>query len=83
MTVDRYTLSPSEFPELLSEIPDPPAKLNVRGTLPSYEDFRFLAVVGSRKHSEYAEKVVEHLILDLQGYPICVVSGLALGRDVK
>ncbi|MEX2405175.1 MAG: DNA-processing protein DprA [Candidatus Paceibacterota bacterium] len=80
-TVDRYTLNPDQFPPLLSEIPDPPEKLHVRGTLPDPSSHQFLAVVGSRKHSKYGKEVVETLIEALEGTPSCVVSGLALGID--
>ncbi len=70
----------SEFPKRLREIPDPPKKLYLSGTLPP-EDHRWLAVVGSRKYSNYGKEVCEKLIAGLEGYPVAVVSGLALGID--
>jgi DNA processing protein len=73
-------LTAAEFPKLLREIPDAPQELYVRGTLPK-EGLRYLAVVGSRKITQYGKTVVEHLISGLSGYPICIVSGLALGVD--
>ena len=73
-------LATAEFPKLLREIPDAPTSLYVRGTLPP-ENFSYLAVVGSRKISHYGKAVIEHLISGLTGYPICIVSGLALGVD--
>ncbi len=73
-------LSQNEFPPLLSEIPQPPKQLYVQGSLPSY-DVRWLAVVGSRKYSHYGKDVCQHLISGLRGYPIVIVSGLALGID--
>lgn len=69
-----------EFPALLAEIPDPPQHLFVRGTLPD-PSFRWLCVVGSRKHSSYGAAACQKLIRELAGYPIVVVSGLALGID--
>jgi DNA processing protein len=74
------TLSPSEFPHLLGEIPDPPKTLNYRGVLPEPK-MKLLAVVGSRKYSTYGKQVVEHLISGLREYNIGIVSGLALGID--
>lgn len=68
------------IPHLLTEIPQPPKQLYLRGVLPSYE-LRWLAVVGSRKHSHYGKDVCEHLIRGLAGYPVVIVSGLALGID--
>ena len=74
------TLNYKEFPLLLHEIPDAPTSLNYRGTLPP-PDTACLAVVGSRKYSSYGKQVVDHLISGLRGYPVCIVSGLALGID--
>lgn len=73
-------LAPSEFPRRLKEITDPPKKLYIEGTLPP-EDHKWLAVVGSRKYSNYGKEVTETLIAGLSGYPIVIVSGLALGID--
>ncbi|MBX2866739.1 DNA-processing protein DprA [Candidatus Kaiserbacteria bacterium] len=69
-----------ECPPYLCEIPDPPEQLYVRGKLPP-SDTTYLAVVGSRKYTEYGRRVVETLIQDLRGHNICIVSGLALGID--
>lgn len=73
-------LPPEDFPPLLKEITDPPKKLYLQGTLPP-EDYKWLAVVGSRKYSNYGREAVEMLVAGLQGYPIVIVSGLALGID--
>jgi DNA processing protein len=73
-------LSPSEFPPLLTEIPDSPKQLYVRGALPS-TDRAWLAVVGSRTMTPYGKQACEHLIGGLAGYPIVIVSGLAFGVD--
>jgi len=70
-----------EFPELLQEIPDKPKKLFYRGELPDWENKIFLTVVGSRRFSEYGRAVCEKLIKELAGYPIVIISGLALGTD--
>ena len=72
-------LPKKEFPPLLNEINDPPKSLRVIGEIPRTE--KYLAVVGSRKYSEYGKAVCEKLIEGLRGYPITIVSGLALGMD--
>ena len=78
-----YTIiSKEKIPALLKEIPKPPKKLYVRGTLPSLE-LKWLAVVGSRACSTYGRQVVRHLISALTGYPIVIVSGLAYGIDAE
>lgn len=73
-------LSPEQFPPLLREINDPPEQLFVRGALPP-EDAKLLCVVGARKYTSYGKDVCEKLIAGLRGFPIVIVSGLALGID--
>lgn len=70
----------ADFPRRLREITDPPKKLYLRGEFPP-EDYKYLCVVGSRKYSEYGRLAVEKLIAGLRGYPVVIVSGLALGID--
>lgn len=65
---------------LLKEIPDPPEKLYIRGTIPDWEQ-KFLCVVGARRYTSYGKEVCEKLIAGLRGKPITIVSGLALGID--
>jgi DNA processing protein len=73
-------LSLDEFPPLLLEINDSPKKLRYEGELP-IEGNKILTVVGSRKYSQYGREVCESIISCLRGYPITIVSGLALGMD--
>jgi len=75
-----HILGKDKFPPLLKEINDPPDLLYIRGALPNPEN-KVLAVIGSRKHSSYGKDVCEELIDGLRGYPITIVSGLALGMD--
>ncbi|MFZ2522923.1 MAG: DNA-processing protein DprA [Minisyncoccia bacterium] len=72
-------LDKKDFPPLLNEINDPPKSLRIAGKFPITE--KYLAVVGSRKYSEYGRAVCEKLIEGLAGYSITIVSGLALGMD--
>lgn len=73
-------IKPREALPLLMEIPQPPDELWMRGVLPSSE-MKCLAVVGSRNYTDYGRQVVEYLIGGLRGYPISIISGLALGID--
>jgi len=73
-------LERQDFPHQLLEIPDPPEKLWLRGSLPALET-KLLTVVGSRALTRYGRESCELLIEGLVGYPISVVSGLALGAD--
>ena len=69
-----------DFPPQLLEIPQVPDALYIKGTLPS-DDTLLLCVVGSRKYTEYGKEACEKIIAELRGYPIVIVSGLALGID--
>lgn len=77
-------LNPSDFSPhnlgLLHEIPQPPKGLWYQGKLPS-DELSLLAVVGSRKYTTYGKQVIEHLLTGLAGYPVGIVSGLAIGVD--
>lgn len=76
-TTDITTLP---IPDLLQEIADPPKHLTIRGVYPE-PTHTFLTVVGSRRYTPYGRHVCESLIRGLSGYPIVIVSGLALGID--
>ncbi len=73
-------LLPKDFPTLLKEIPDRPKVLYIRGELPP-KDTKYLCVVGSRATSIYGRRVCQQLIAGLAGYPVGIVSGMALGID--
>lgn len=77
---DIYKIEYVNIPERLKNIPRPPKHLYVIGKLPDINT-RILCIVGSRKHSRYAEKACRDIISGLNGYDICIVSGLALGID--
>ncbi len=75
-------LAHSEYPPLLKEIPgkDYPTHLYIRGALPD-PGVTYLCVVGSRATSVYGRRVTQSLIAGLAGYPVAIVSGMALGID--
>lgn len=78
--MQRRVLKQSQFPVLLQEIPSPPKELYVIGNILSEESI-WLAVVGTRKFSNYGKEVCEKIIEGLKGYDFVIVSGLALGID--
>ena len=71
---------PEEISEKLCEIPQPPEKLWLRGKMPPLGT-KFLTVVGSRALTRYGREACESLMQGLAGYPISIISGLALGAD--
>ncbi|MFA5791573.1 MAG: DNA-processing protein DprA [Candidatus Paceibacterota bacterium] len=73
-------LSKEKFPKALLEIPQPPLNLYVLGEMPP-ENLIYLCIVGSRKNTNYGREACEKIIAGLKGYPIVIVSGLAMGID--
>ncbi len=78
--MDIRELPHTAWPKQLLELPQPPKKLWVRGALPP-RGHKLLTVVGSRAMTRYGQEACEKLITGLAGYPISIVSGLALGTD--
>lgn len=74
--VDPFTSFPS-----LSEIPQKPKQLYMRGTLENVKHKKVIAIVGSRACTNYGINVCKSLIEGLRGYNIVIISGLALGID--
>lgn len=81
--ISFITWHEEKYPKLLKEIPAPPFLLYYRGSLDTLYDKNKnrLAIVGSRKHSAYAEKVINELLPNLIEQKIEIISGLALGID--
>lgn len=78
--MDVREFARKKWPQGLREIPGNPERLFVRGTFPT-PPMKFLTVVGSRAMTRYGREACEFLIRALAGYPVCIVSGLALGVD--
>jgi len=89
MPKETYPIKQIAIPDLpakLREINDPPKKFFYRGTplsdfYQSDTPYKFLTVIGSRKYSDYAKAALDELIQGLAGYPIVIISGLAIGID--
>jgi DNA processing protein len=62
-------------------IPQKPKQLFIRGNFPNTDGYVLLTVVGSRNITEYGKAALQKLISELRGYPVIIVSGLALGTD--
>ncbi|MDO8555168.1 MAG: DNA-processing protein DprA [bacterium] len=68
-----------ELPNLLQETSVPPEILYIKGRLP--QEGIHLAVVGTRKCSNYGREACEKIVNELKEYGVVIVSGLALGID--
>lgn len=74
------SIDDKNYPKLLAEIYDPPQLFYYRGQLEKQDEFA-LAVVGTRKYTNYGKQVTEKIVKDLSRTKLTIVSGLALGID--
>ncbi len=75
-----FELRKTEWPELLLQMNDPPKRLYCIGQQPARKAI-YLTVIGSRTPTDYGRDCVHRLVTGLAGYPIIIVSGLAVGID--
>lgn len=68
------------YPQMLKEIHSPPQKLFYKGDL-SILDRTCIAVVGTRRCTQYGKTMTEKIIEELSHYEVTIVSGLAKGID--
>jgi DNA processing protein len=68
-----------QYPKLLLEIPDPPPFLYLKGELKGSEPA--VAIVGSRRATQYGLCTATRLARDLAACGVTVVSGMARGID--
>ena len=78
--IRRIGRSDDGYPVQLREVPDGPDPLYVRGVL-RREDALAVAVVGSRRASDYGLGMAEELGRELASRGVTIVSGLARGID--
>ncbi len=78
--IQVITIKDALYPKLLKEIFHPPALLYYRGDLKTDDEFA-VAVVGTRKVSNYGQQATLEIASELACQKITIVSGLALGVD--
>ena len=71
------------YPSLLKEISQFPLLLYVRGNPEVLKSDRNIAIVGTRRMSDYGRQVVRNVVSDLAIKKPCIVSGLAAGIDTE
>jgi len=74
-------LHDDEMPRRLAQIYDPPPYLWVRGAF-APEDDRAVAIVGTRKVTDYGTRVAGRFAAGLAEAGVTIVSGLAYGIDI-
>lgn len=73
-------ISDTDYPALLRTIPDPPPLLYVQGRLPP-STVPLFSVIGTRRATAYGRQATTHIVRDLVGHGLGIVSGLAVGID--
>lgn len=68
------------YPDKLRQCADAPLLLYAKGKLPA-QDTRTVAVIGTRRNTDYGLQLCEELVDGCRGQNITIVSGLARGID--
>ena len=71
-----------EYPYRLKQINDAPAVLFVKGDV-QLNASKVVAIVGTRKATEYGRSVTQKLIAGLKEHNALIISGLAYGIDIQ
>lgn len=79
--IHHLTEASDLYPPLLRETPQPPADLYIRGDIRLLTHTPLLAVVGSRRPTDYSEQCAHRLLAALIASGVPMVSGLAYGID--
>lgn len=79
--IQILTIDDARYPELLRNIPDPPALLYYSGVLPDFDNGLPIAIVGHRKASEHGKMMARKLGYELSKSGVILISGMAAGID--
>ena len=79
--IDVISYESDRYPSRLRTIEDPPAVLFVMGKMPDLNNRLCVAVVGTRKMSEYGCESAYRISYELASANAVIVSGMALGID--
>ena len=69
------------YPLSYRSLVDPPLLLYYRGVLPDFQNRLCIAIVGTRKMSEYGRRIAYKIAYELASAGAIIVSGMALGVD--
>lgn len=81
MNLKTITLRDAAYPYLLKNIFDPPVKFHVWGNLPDFDEHPPIAIIGTRKPTEYGRIAATELATSLSKAGFSIISGLAFGID--
>ncbi len=80
LSIRRVALQNKNYPAILKEIPDPPKELYIKGEITAQDNLA-IAIVGTRKYSQYGKQVTFDISGKLAKLGITIISGLAKGID--
>ena len=78
--ISMFCIKDENYPALLKEIPDSPYIIYMKGNLDCIK-LPLVAIVGSRKLTNYGSMVARGFAKELAKNGVCIVSGLAFGID--
>ncbi|MDU4326920.1 DNA-processing protein DprA [uncultured Clostridium sp.] len=78
--IKYVTYSSSLYPERLKNIDNPPYVIFYKGDI-TLLNYNMVAIVGSRKNTNYGEQVTKFIVSELYNISYGVVSGVAAGID--
>jgi DNA processing protein len=83
--IEKYKITPlfitnEQYPKRLLNCYDPPTLLFYKGTA-NLNSSKTVAVIGTRKNSDYGKQMTEKILEHLAPYQPLIVSGLAYGID--
>ena len=81
MNVIEIELEDEKYPQRLLHIKNFPPKLFALGNIDLLNANCIIAIVGSRKSTEYGRKVATEFASELSKKGICIISGMAVGID--
>lgn len=80
--INWVTIYDKNYPKFLKEIYNPPVVLYYRGEIKP-EDQKAIAIVGSRKMTDYGKVITRQFSKELSEANLTIVSGLARGVDTQ
>jgi len=80
--ISLFTFEDADYPENLKKLGDSPPILYCKGKL-SPEDNNAVAIVGTRRATEYGKTVARNLAKELSCRGVTIISGLARGIDTQ
>ncbi len=78
--IKTFFFNDVNYPKRLLNVYDPPTMLYYRGDA-DLDATKTVAIVGTRKNSDYGKKLTDQIIEGLQEYNPLILSGLAFGVD--